>query len=403
MRIRALLPCALLLLACGDDETSGSPSSSAAASTAGTGASTSATSTGTGGSGATGSGGGGGQPVETVPWVYVGASDDSISVYLLDRVTGALTPQGKVDAGTNPSFLAADPEHRFLFAVNEGSDEVAGFSIDPATGLLTALNKKSSEGGGPAYVSVDKTGGWALVANYGGGTVAVLPIGGDGTLGDAVDVESPGQNAHLIRTDPSNAFAFVPCLGSDHVAQFHFDPATGHLDANTPPSVATAPGAGPRHLEFNPSQPVVYVINEDGDTVVTYTLDAAGTLTAIDTQPTLPTGADGASNFCADLHISPDGKFLYGSNRGHDSLAIYAVDGATGKLTVAGHQPTGGEWPRNFGIDPAGDILLVANQNSSTIVTFRVEHTAGGLTSLMTIPTDGQPAWVGVITQPKPR
>src|SRR5262249_37996626 len=154
--------------------------------------------------------------------------------------------------------------------------------------------------------------------------------------------ESPGVNPHLIRTDPSNQYAFVPTKGSDAVAQFHFDPATGALDANDPPSVATAPGAGPRHLDFHPSAPIVYVIDENDDTVSTYSLSGSGTLTHVQTLSTLPSGFDGSNNTCADVHVSKDGKFLYGSNRGHDSIAIFSIDQNDGTLTLVGHQPTGG-------------------------------------------------------------
>lgn len=409
MRPANLLSCAVpLLVACGGGGggTGGRASSTTAgnggASTSGTTSmSTSTSSTAsTGGSGGS-TGTGGGKPVATVPYVYVGAEDDTISVFLLDRATGALALQGKVDAGKNPSFLAADPTHRRLVAVNENSSEVAAFTIEPATGLLTFKNRKSSQGSGPAYVSVDGSGAFALVANYGGGTVAVLPIQADGSLGDAVDTASPGVNPHLIRSDPSNKHVFVPCKGSDHVSQYLFNAQTGKLAPNSPASVSTAPGAGPRHLEFHGSLPVVYVINELGDTVDTYAFDGnKGTLSPKGSVTTLPAGADAASNYCADLHLRPDGKFLYGSNRGNDSIAIFAVDAATGALTPAGHQPTGGSWPRNFGIDPEGGIMLVANQHSNNVVTFRIDGVTGALTPLVTTATDGAPSWVGVITQP---
>jgi 6-phosphogluconolactonase len=400
IRAGSLLACLVPLIAgCGH---SGGSSTTTSSSTAGSGGATTTSSATTGGSGGTG-GTGGAKPAATVPYVYVGADDDTISVFVLDRTTGDLAPKGSIAAGSNPSFLATDPTHRRIYAVNEGSGEVAAFAIDPSTGLLTFLDRKSSQGDGPAYVSVDGSGAWALVANYGGGTVAVLPILADGSLGDAVDVQAPGTNPHLIRTDPTNRFAFVPSKGSDLVAQFLFDPQTGKLAPNSPPSVATAAGAGPRHLEFNHDHPVVYVIDELGDAVGTYALDAQkGTLTPAGSVSTLPAGADGASNYAADLHLRPDGRFLYGSNRGDDSIAIFAVDAATGAITPAGHQPTGGTWPRNFGIDPEGGVMLVANQNSSNVVTFRIDAATGALAPLVTTPTSGKPAWVGVITQPAP-
>jgi 6-phosphogluconolactonase len=249
-------------------------------------------------------------------------------------------------------------------------------------------------------VSVDATGAWVLVANYGGGTVAVLPVLDDGSLGAAVTVEAPGTNPHLIRVDASNDHVYVPCLGSDHVAEYTFDAATGAL---TSLGVATLPaGTGPRHLELHPTLPVVWVLGELGDTLTTFDVDPAGRLQNPSSVSTLPDGADGASNFCADLHVDRDGRFLYGSNRGHDSLALFTLDPGTGAPTPAGHTPTGGAWPRNFGLDPDGGVLLVANQQSDTIVSFAIDPTTGALTELVTTPVGSSPAWVGVIPQPAP-
>jgi 6-phosphogluconolactonase len=380
--------------ACGDD---GSTTT-----TTGTGGASGSTTTTTGTGGAsgsttttTGTGGGG----ATRPFVYVGTQDGTIEVRMLDRATGALASVTSVAAGTNPSFLAPSPDHRFLYAADEGQDEVAAFAIDSATGGLTELNRKSSEGGGPAYVSVDASGKWVLVANYGGGTVAVLPVLADGSLGDAVDVESPGQNPHLIRTDATNTHAYVPCLGSNLVAPFAFDATTGQLTALATASLPA--GTGPRHLELHPTLPVLWVIGELGDTVTTFTRATDGTLTSAGTVTTLPNGADAASNYCADLHLEPGGAFLYGSNRGDDSLAIFSVSPGTGALTAAGHVSTGGSWPRNFGIDPEGETLLVANQQSDEVVAFRLDPSTGALTELVTTPTGAGPSWVGVVTQPE--
>lgn len=393
---------ALALAGCGGDDTTATGTTTTTTTTTtgagGAGGSGGATSSGGGG----GTAGGGGQAVDPgVPYVYVGRGDDSIATFLLDRQTGTLTPQSQIDAGSGPSFLAADPSHRHLYAVNEGSGDVAAFAID-ANGALAGLGQVSSAGSGPAYVSVDATGAWVLVANYGGGTVAVLPVQGDGSLGDAVDVESPGVNPHLIRTNAKNDLAFVPCKGSDRVAQYQFDDKTGKLAESTPASVDTAPGAGPRHLEFHPTLPMVYVINEMGDSVVVYDLDqASGTLSPIQTVPTLPDGVDGTDNYCADLHITPDGKFLYGSNRGNDSLVVYSVT-VEGTLIAIGYPSTGGSWPRNFGLDPNSDIVLVANQMSDNVVTFRRDQATGALTQLVTNDVGPGPAWVGVVTQPTP-
>lgn len=236
------------------------------------------------------------------------------------------------------------------------------------------------------------------VANYGGGTVAVLPILANGDLGDAVDVETPGDNPHLIVTDPTNGFAFVPCLGSDAVARFAFDDASGELTALLPDADLPA-GTGPRHLDFHPSLPRLYVIGELGDDLTTFTLGADGSLVATASASTLPDGVDGSDNYCADLHVHPGGEYLYGSNRGHDSIAIFALD-AAGAATPAGHAGTDGSWPRNFAIDPEGGTLLVANQLTDEVVSFGIDAGTGQLENLTTTATGNNPAWVGVITQP---
>ncbi len=387
----------LLAAACGDDSGAGGGSSSTTTGTSSSGSSMSTTST------SRGTGGGGGAPVETVPYVYVGTSADKIFVLLLDRETGALSPIGEIDGGSNPSFLASDPEHRYLYAANEGSSEVAAFSIDQASGELTFLNRVGSQGSGPAHVSVDASGSFVLAANYGSGHVASFGIGSDGSLDDgSVSVQYAGENAHLIRHDPYNGVVYVPCLGSDYVNVFALDAGTGALAALGGAELELAAGSGPRHLELHPTLPVAYVINEIGDSIVVAERTPNGPLLELQTVPTLPGGADPDANACADIHVTPDGRWLYGSNRGHNSLAIYAVDEATGQLTPVGHQPTSGDWPRNFAIDPAGGLVLVANQQSDEIVSFRIDPATGLLTELTTTPTEGGPAFVGVFEQALP-
>ena len=394
-----------MLAACGDDSSSGgSGVGGAAAGGQGGGAASAVggSSNGGGGAGAgTASGGAGGTaPIPTNPIVYVGNGDGQLQTYALDRDSGVLSPQSSFAVAGNPSFLAASPDKTRLYAVDENNSEVLAFAVEQASGALSELGQRqSSEGNGPAYVSVDATGNWVFVANYGGGTVAVLPVLADGSLGTAVDVESPGENAHAIRADASNSHVYVPCLGSDLVAQFDFDVATGEL---TPmPSDAALPaGTGPRHLEFHPSLPVVYVIGELGDTVTTFAVDSDGALESVGSVSTLPSGAAPDDNFCADLHIHPNGLHLYGSNRGHNSLAHFDVDAATGALTAMGHTATDGNWPRNFGIDPAGSLLLVANQQSNEVVAFALEPQTGVLSPLSTTVTGSSPSWVGVVPLP---
>lgn len=348
---------------------------------------------------------GGGLP-QGVPFVYVG-TNAAVHIYSLDAESGALTPVGDpVDAGPNPSFLAVDPDRRVLLAVNEtgnfgGEDTgaVASFAIDQTTGGLTFLSRVSSQGSGPAHVSTDATGSWALVANYGGGTAAVLPIGKDGVLGDAVDVEDHGgsANSHQIRVDANNAYAYVPNLGLNSTAQYAFDTVAGSLTALAP-AAATAPsGGGPRHLEFHPSLDVVYVINELGSTMDVFGV-AGGALSPVQNLSTLPRDYDG-QNFCADVHVHPSGDFLYGSNRGHHSIVVYAVD-AAGMLSVVDHVSTGGEWPRNFEVSPDGSLMLVANQQSDTIVAFSIDPATGVPAPTGEVTKVGAPAFVGIVYLP---
>jgi 6-phosphogluconolactonase len=268
---------------------------------------------------------------------------------------------------------------------------------------LTYINTVSSQGDGPAHVSVDATGSWLMAANYGSGHATTTAITSDGTLDDTViSIRLAGENAHQIRQDPATGVVYVPCLGSEYVTFFGFDPADGVLDPPPPDAELDLPaGSGPRHMDFHPTLPIAYVINEHGDSIVVATRETSGPLTAIQTVPTLPDdGFDPNENFCADIHVTPDGRFVYGSNRGHNTLAIFGVDASTGMLTPIGHEPTGGDWPRNFSIDPAGEILLVANQQSDLIQTFRIDPMTGLLTPLIATPTSGSPAFVGVFTQP---
>lgn len=389
----------LALAACGDSDpaTGGGGNGNTGGQGAGTSSNMGGAGAGpsTGGSGGAGIGGSSGMP--SIPYVYVGTGAGVIEQYLLDRETGALTSLGEVPAGNNPSFLAGSLDSRYVYAVDEGSSEALAFEIQGDGTLVEIGERQSSEGNGPAYVSVDSSGKWVLVANYGGGTVAVLPVLENGSLGPAVDVESPGDNPHSIRTDASGAHAYVPCLGSDIVAQFDFDAATGQLTAMANDAVLPN-GTEPRHLEFHPTASKVYVIGEESDSLTTFSVDGSGGLVDPVSISTLPNGADPNENFCADLHMHPNGEFLYGSNRGNNSLAHFAVDGS-GSATADGHTPTDGDWPRNFGIDVEGGILLVANQQSDEIVTFAIDEATGALSQRTTTPTGSSPSWVGVIPQ----
>lgn len=337
--------------------------------------------------------------------VYVGShnkatadtpgTDEGIYVYRLDAETGALAPLHAVGGVVNPSFLAVHPSRRFLYSVGEAAGPdgtptgaVSAFALDPATGSMTFLNRESSGGGGPCHLSVDATGRLLVVANYGTGSVTALPIGADGRLGppgatiqhrgSSVDPRrQTGPHAHSIAPDPANRFALAADLGLDQVLVYRLDPASGTMAPADPPAASLRPGSGPRHLDYHPSGRWVYVINELDSTMTAGAYDAArGTLTEIQSLSTLPDDWSG-TNYCADVHVHPSGRFVYGSNRGHDSLAIFAVDAGSGRLSPIGHEPTRGAWPRNFGIDPSGRLLLAANQNSDNIVAFRIDEASG--------------------------
>lgn len=305
-----------------------------------------------------------------IQWLSVNAS------------TGATAPVGSVASfGSAPSFLAIDAAAKHLYAVDENTPgQVGAYSIDPSTGALTFQNAVASGGDGPPFVGLDHSGKWVFVANYTSGTVAVLPVNADGSLGAAVDTESSGAMAHMIAPDPSNRFVFVPCLGADYVAQYLFDSSTGKLTPNATPHVAAAAGAGPRHIAFHPTLNVAYVVAETASTVTAYAFDpTAGTLSPTQTVSTLPSGFSG-TNTAAEIHVHPSGKWLFASNRGADDIAVFALD-ASGAMTPHGFTASGGTTPRDFSLDPTGALLYVANQGTGNVVPFRFDATSGTLTS----------------------
>jgi 6-phosphogluconolactonase len=329
---------------------------------------------------------------------YTGTKSKGIYFAKLNLVTGELSTPVLAAETARPSFLALHPTRPLLYAVgevstfqNQKAGAVNAFSIDPATGMLALLNQQPSGGGGPCHLVVDRTGQHVLVANYGGGSVASLPIDKEGKLGPATSViqhagssvNKARQNephAHSINLDAGNRFAVAADLGIDKLLVYRFDAAKGTLAANDPPFCEVSPGAGPRHFAFHPAGRFAYVINELHSTVTALAFDAdRGALEPIQTLSTLPEGEKVPGNSTAEVQVHPSGKFLYGSNRGHDSIAIFSVDAATGKLAHVGNEPTGGKTPRNFGIDPTGTFLLAANQNSDTVVVFRIDRQAGKL------------------------
>lgn len=332
---------------------------------------------------------------------YTGPKSQGIYAYRFGAATGQITPLGLVAETTNPSFLAVDPSRQFLYAVNEVGDYqgqksggVSAFSIDRKTGKLTFLNEVASRGADPCHVSLDRTGKFVLVANYTSGSVAVFPVLADGRLGDAsafiqhhgssVNHErQEGPHAHMISVTKSSPFALVADLGLDELLVYFFH--DGSLSPNYRPFAKVQPGSGPRHFAFNPTGKFVYLINEMSSTITTFaftgfTYDmAVGELREIGTVSTLPKDFKG-ENSAAEIAVHPSGKFLYGSNRGHDSIAVFSIDPRRGTLTLLEHVSTQGKTPRNFAIDPTGSYLFAANQDSDSIVVFRIDRATGRLT-----------------------
>ena len=322
---------------------------------------------------------------------------EGIYVYRLDQSSGSLAFVSKTSGITNPSYLAFDTTQKFLYAVNElkmyegkPTGTVSAFTVDPQTGRLEFLNKQLTHGTDPCHVLVDRQRTHVFVANFMSGSVCVLPVSDDGSLGEAsgfiqhqgssIDpVRQQGPHAHSVTLDASNRFAFVPDLGLDKLMVYRFDPKRGTLEANAVPWIKMKPGAGPRHISFRPGGRFAYLVNELDSTVVVLSYDdSAGTFEHLQTTPTLPEGFGGEST-CADIHVSPSGTFVYASNRGHDSIVIYRIDPLAGKLRCVGHEQTRGKTPRSFGIDPTGSFLLVANQDSDSVVTFRIDAKSGKL------------------------
>ena len=331
--------------------------------------------------------------------LYVGTYTDgtkSEGIYLLrlDRSSGELRQVGTASASANPSFLTIHPNRRVLYAVNElePTGMVTAFAIARETGALTRLNEQASHGGAPCYVSVDPSGRVVLVANYASGTVALLPIAANGELGPAASVaqhtgtgpnseRQAAPHAHCILPAPGNRFALAADLGADRVFVYRLDLDGKTLSPVAGGDAAMRPGAGPRHIAFHPTLPLVFVANELDSTVATLRFDAErGGLAVEGTHSTLPTDWSG-TNYPADVHIAANGRTLYVSNRGHNSVAAFAVAESTGSLALDQVVSTAGDWPRNFTLDPTERWLLVANQRSDSIAVFGRNPATGRLTA----------------------
>ncbi|UFH55598.1 lactonase family protein [Spirosoma sp. KNUC1025] len=338
------------------------------------------------------------QAQSTKEIMYVGTysvrGSEGIYVFEFDRKAGAMQQIQSVSNGKNPSFLAIHPSGNYLYSVNEGPDKLGGasaYAIDKATGKLQFLNSQSTLGGGPCHVSIDKTGRTAFVSNYGGGSLAVFPISSNGQLSaasDSVQDAGTGPNAqrqekphvHSATLAPDNRFLYVADLGTDKLNIFDIDVTNSKVKPASTPYATVKPGSGPRHFTFHPNGKYAYLVEELTSTVAVFSRNAqTGALTLLDDNvKTLPDGFSG-QNTSADIHIDPSGKFLYQSNRGANTLAIFAI-GNDGKLTKIGDQPTEGKTPRNFLIDPKGDFVFVAHQDSDNITIFKRDQKTGKLT-----------------------
>ncbi len=325
--------------------------------------------------------------------LYIGTYTETIYLVRMDRRSGDLLRVGAAKADANPSFLSMHPNGRVLYAVNEleQTGAVSAFAIAGDSGALTRLNEQPSGGGAPCYVSVDRSGRVLLVANYAGGSVALLPIQPDGALAPAAQVvqhtgkgpnaeRQEAPHAHCILPDPSNRFALAADLGADRVFVYRLDLEGRSLRHIEEGDAVMRPGAGPRHIVFHPTLPLVFVANELDSTVATLRFDSGrGTLSPVDTRSTLPAGWTG-TNYPADIHVAGSGRSLYLSNRGHNSIAVFSVAEATGALALEQVISTEGDWPRNFSLDPTGRWLLVANQRSDSVVVFGRDPQDGRLT-----------------------
>lgn len=336
---------------------------------------------------------------------YSRGKSEGIYAYRFSSTTGKLTSLGLAAKAENPSYLVIHPNRRWVFAVGEldqyqgeRSGSITAYTLDAPSGKLTAINTVSSHGAAPCHLSIDKTGKYLLVANYNGGSVAIFPISPDGRLQDATKViQHQGKSinpqrqrephAHSFNVAKGNKYAIAADLGTDEVITYRLTASDGTIAPQS--RVQLKPGSGPRHFAFHPSSKFAYSINELASTVSAFTWNRTnGELKEFQTISTLPEGYAGA-NGTAEVVVHPNGRFLYGSNRGHHSIATFSI-GPDGRLTAQGQVPSGGDWPRNFNIDPSGKFLIAANERSDSLAVFRIDPATGQLTAT------GQKAEAGV-------
>jgi len=357
-------------------------------------------------------GGSGAATRRTPMFAYVGCytskerngKGEGITVYRIDPATGQWSEVQVVRELVNPSWLTLDRQQRFLYAAHGDGGEATAFAIDRDGGRLSLLNRQPTDGRNGVRLGIDASNRFVVLANYSTGTVAVLPINPDGTLGRLTDLvtlegkpgphrtEQASAHPHDVVFDPRGRFIVVPDKGLDTTFVFRLDTTRGKLVPAEPASVASRPGAGPRHVDFHPSKPYLYQINELDSTLTTFKFDTErGELMPLQTITTLPPSFTGTST-TSEIAVAPSGRFVYGSNRGHDSIVIFAVDGGTGVLSPVGWESTQGRVPRFFALDPSGAFLYAANQNSDTIVAFSVDQATGRLKPTGQVVKTGSPS-----------
>jgi 6-phosphogluconolactonase len=322
--------------------------------------------------------------------------DDKVLRFMMDAATGDLEPLGEVAVPGGPAPMVVDPDQQYLHVARRGECKISSYRIDQRGGALSLIDTIPLPTD-PCYMSMDRKGRFLLSAYYEGRGVTVHPIGGDGAADDPpVERRETARGAHCFQTDPSNRFAFVPHIagrGPNEIWQFRFDGQTGHLTPNTPPKVSPEQPVGPRHYCFHPTKDMLYFSNEQGCSVTAYRFDtSAGTLSAVQTVSTLPDGYTG-QNSCSQIRVTPSGKFLYAPNRGHNSIACFAVDSSTGLLTSVGQAPSE-QIPRAFNLDPDGKFLYAAGLESGRLAAYRIEQDSGRLEPLKTYTLGARPMWV---------
>ncbi len=343
--------------------------------------------------------------------VYIGTytrvnSSEGIYHSVLDLETGKLSEPDLSCVVPNPTFLEIHPNGKFLYAISEREPgAVSAFAIHKESRKLEFINKSSSEGKGPCHLCISNDGKVLLTANYGSGSVASIPIKDDGSLADPASSfqhsgssvnpgRQKGPHAHSVNLSPDNRFAYVADLGIDKLMVYSLDTGSGKIVQNNPSEIRIKPGAGPRHFTFHPNGKIAYLINELNATIVSFAYDSLnGNLSELQAISTLPEGFSGP-NLCAEVKVHPNGNFLYGSNRGHDSIAIYKISPSDGKLALLGFQNSGIRSPRNFNIEPTGKFCVVANQDSDSVIIFRVNQETGLLEPTDQVIKVGKPVCV---------